>query len=241
MLIYSSFRLPTRGESSPTALVSWYYGLSKCTIPFLSSSTISTAGLANVIALTDECCCVHGTECVGNEAARKQVTQLYYQQIGTTRDEMSSPDLSSCWCRGEERGKKQHPNFAHPKQQCDKITSAMCGISSQPWPLLRHRAASQTVPLGSCMICWDSVSQGKQSCRSLPGKWSWCALWGEHAVDHSRCSWAGCIFHLPLSAGKGFTADLGLADQNFSVPDFAATYFWNDQYVFRNQSDYFLF
>lgn len=62
-----------------------------------------------MIALTDERCYVHGTERVGNEAARKKVTQLYYQQIGTAQYEMGSHDLSSCWCRGG--GGREAPAF----------------------------------------------------------------------------------------------------------------------------------
>lgn len=168
MLIYSSFRLPTRGESSPTALVSWYYGLSKCTIPFLSSSTISTAGLANVIALTDECCCVHGTECVGNEAARKQVTQLYYQQIGTTRDEMSSPDLSSCWCRGGERGKNSTRILCIPNNSATKSPQP-CVVSVLSHGLSfgteQHHKLCLWVAVWSAGTAWAKESRAAGLCR----------------------------------------------------------------------------
>lgn len=189
MPIYSSFITPMRGELSPRALVRWYYGLSKYMILSLGSSTISTTGLTNVKADPWVLLCLWNQVC-RNKAARKQVILLYYQQIWVTRDEMGSLDLSSCWCMGGDRGKTA-PTFCvsqtaawHTQQK--HLHHGWYKYSAMaPLHAPRSIANTRSVPLGGRMICWDSVGQGKQSCRSLPRRWPLCSLRGEHAVHRS--------------------------------------------------------
>lgn len=117
--------------------------------------------------LTVECCCLQNGLC-RNEAARQQVTQLYYQQIQTTWDDMGDLDLSSCWCM--EGGKTADKFYASQTAAWHNTAQApsSCGVSAQQWLLFIHGAASQIK--GLC-LCQDKVSQGKQSCMSLPGEW----------------------------------------------------------------------
>lgn len=194
MPIYSSFMMPMRGESSSRALVRWCYGLSKYTILSRGSSTISTTGLTNVKADWWVLLCLWNWVC-GNEAARKQVTQLYCQQIWITWDETDSLDLSSCWCLDVERGKTA-PTFCvsqtagwHTQQKHLNHVWYECSAVAPPCAP-RSVTNTRSVPLG--LICWDSVSQGKQSCRCLPRRWPLYSPWEEHAVHRSHCSWPGC-------------------------------------------------